>query len=93
VAIFGDLEIILLQIGYHSVVLIAHRRKHVDQVYFRLYDRALSLVLVGSLRNGRERERQSGTTGQKLSQGDFADHHLHFSDFHGFPVSLTAQVL
>jgi hypothetical protein len=75
------------------VVLIAHRRKHVDEVNFRLDHRALPLILAGSLRNGRERQTQSGTTGQKLSQGDFADHHLHFSDFHGFPVSLQAQVL
>jgi hypothetical protein len=93
VAILGDPKIILFQVGDHTVVFVAHRGKHVDEVNFRLDDRALSLILAGSLGKSRERERHGGATSQKPSPRDFADHHLHFSDFHGFPVSLTAQVL
>ena len=51
-AIFGDFEVILFEVGDDALVLVAHGDEEIDQVHVGFDDRPLSLRLLRQRRHG-----------------------------------------
>src|SRR5579883_3445460 len=85
------LEIVLVQVHDHALVFVAHGRKQVHQVHFRLdhwsLRLSLSLTLL-SLWQCRYCQQKCCSAGQQLPARIFADFHLRLHESHSFPVSL-----